>query len=373
MSVSAIFLFVAGLALVIGGADFLVRGAARLAAALGVPALVIGLTIVAFGTSSPEVVVSLQATTTGKADLAVGNVIGSNIFNVLFVLGFSALVMPLRVSEQLIRLDVPVMIGVSSLAMLLALNEHLSNVEGLVLLGILISYVSLLIWLSRRRPELVPIPGEIALPAGRTRWLLNLIMIAVGLGALIIGSRLFVQGAVDIARMMGLSELVIGLTIAAGGTSLPEVATAVAASIKGERDIAVGAVVGSNIFNVLLVLGSAAAFTPGGVGVLRAALSFDLPLMIAVSIACLPIFFAGMQISRLEGGIFLVYYAAYVAFLALDATKHSAQPIFTNVMLMFVLPITILTVAVLLLRPRTLGSAGMGRGMDQSSGEGRPR
>jgi len=352
LSATAILFFVLGLALVIGGAEALVRGASRLAAALGVPALIIGLTVVAFGTSSPEVVVSLQAATTGRGDIAIGNVIGSNIFNVLFILGLSALVAPLRVSEQLVRLDVPVMIGVSSLVMLLAMNGRLGSLEGVLLIAILVTYIALLIWLSRRRPELVAIPAEIVAPAGRSHWAMNGLLMVAGLAGLVLGSRWFVHGAVEFSRMLGLSELVIGLTVVAGGTSLPEVATSVAASLKGERDIAVGNVVGSNIFNALLVLGSSAMVGDGGIPVAPAALSFDLPVMVATSIACMPVFFAGMRITRLEGAIFLGYYLAYIAFLILDATDHAAKPVFTGIMLMFVVPITVLTIAVILLKAR---------------------
>ncbi|MGD8278823.1 MAG: calcium/sodium antiporter, partial [Gemmatimonadota bacterium] len=305
MSESAILLFFLGLALVIGGAETVVRGASRLASTLGVPALIIGLTVVAFGTSAPELVVNLQAATTGRGDIAFGNVIGSNIFNVLFVLGVSAIIAPLRVSEQLIRLDLPVMIGSASLLMLLAMNGRIGRVDGLVLLGILFTYLGLLLTLARRRPELVPVHAEIVVPAGQSRWYVDVLFMVTGIAGLVLGSRWFVQGAVEFSRMLGLSELVIGLTIVAGGTSLPEVATSVAASLRGQRDLAVGNVVGSNIFNVLLVVGSTATLVPGGVPVAPAALHLDLPMMVTVSIASLPIFFAGMRITRLEGGIFL--------------------------------------------------------------------
>ena len=352
MDASAILFFVLGLALVIGGAELLVRGASRLAAALGVPALIIGLTVVAFGTSAPEVVVSLQATATGRAEMALGNVIGSNIFNVLFILGLSALLVPLRVSRQLIRLDVPVMIGVSSLVMLLAWNGRLGRGEGLLLLGILAGYLTLQLWIARQRPEAVHVRAQAAVPAARNQLALYAVFVVLGLAALILGSRWFVQGAIEIARHFGMSELAIGLTVVAGGTSLPEVATSVTASLRGEREIAVGNVVGSNMFNVLLVLGSAAVFARGGIPVAPAALTFDLPVMVASAIACMPVFFSGMRINRLEGGIFLGYYIAFIAFILLDATDHAAKPIFTGFMLLFVVPITVVAITSLLLGMR---------------------
>ncbi len=358
MSGSAILFFFLGLALVIGGAEAVVRGASRLASSLGVPALIIGLTVVAFGTSAPELVVSLQAATTGRGDMALGNVIGSNIFNVLFILGLSAVVAPLKVPEQLIRLDLPVMIGAASLLMLLASNGRVGHVDGIVLLAILFTYLGLLLALARRRPELVPVHAEIVVPPGRSRWYVDLLLIIAGLVGLVIGSRWFVNGAVEFSRMLGLSELVIGLTIVAGGTSLPEVATSVAASARGQRDIAVGNVVGSNIFNVLLVVGSTAALAPGGVPVAPEAFRLDLLIMVVVSIACLPVFFAGMRITRLEGAIFLGYYAAYIAFVILNATNPEASSRFAGVMFLIIGPLTILLVTILLVRARMPGEVG---------------
>jgi cation:H+ antiporter len=348
---SSLFLFVAGLILLIAGAEALVRGSVRLAASLGVSPLVIGLTIVAFGTSSPEVVVSIQAALSGRPDIALGNVVGSNIFNVLFILGLSALVSPLMVSEQLVRHDAPIMIGTSSLVMLLAMNGRLGHIEGVVLLLLLASYIGFLMWLSQRRStaEKEATRGE---PRGRITYVIDALLIIGGLVLLAFGSRWLVTGAVAIARVLGLSELVIGLTIVAAGTSLPEVATSVTASLKGERDIAVGNIVGSNIFNLLAVLGTASVVSPDGIPVPVAALTFDLPVMIAVAMACLPIFFSGFRIARWEGAIFVGYYVAYVTFLVLDATSHEALPIFSGIMLLFVMPITVLTFSVVLLRSR---------------------
>jgi len=349
--------FGVGLLLLIAGAESLVRGSARLAASLGVPPLIIGLTVVAFGTSSPEIVVSVQAALAGRADLALGNVVGSNIFNVLFILGISAVVAPLIVSEQLVRHDVPIMIGASSLVMLMAMNNLLSPLEGLILLALLVCYLVFLVWLTRRQGT-PRVATPLALPE-RSNRVVDIAFVIGGLVLLVMGSRWLVFGAIGIARFLGLSELVIGLTIVAAGTSLPEVATSVMAAIRGERDIAVGNVVGSNIFNLLAVLGTAALVGANGITVPAAALTFDLPVMIAAAMACLPIFFIGLRIPRWVGAIFLVYYAAYVTFIVLDATSHEALPVFSGFMLLFVVPITVLTFSFVLIRSRTVdGSRG---------------
>jgi cation:H+ antiporter len=347
-------LFVLGLGLLIVGAEALVRGSAGLVGRFGIPPLVVGLTVVAFGTSSPELAVSLAAALEGQADIALGNVVGSNILNVLFILGLSALITPLVVARQLVRLDVPVMIGVSVLTLLLAWNGRISRLEGGLLVVALIAYVAWLIRLARAdRAE----PGEGIVGRGDPL-ALQLVLIVAGLAMLVLGSRFLVGGAVAIARLLGLSELVIGLTVVAAGTSLPEVASSVVAAIRGQRDIAVGNVVGSSIFNLLCVLGISAAVAPGGVPVAAPAIAFDLPVMVAVAVACLPIFFTGHRIERWEGGLFLAYYVAYTLFLVLDAQRHDAAPLFGSLMLGFALPLTAVTLAVLAVRALRSPSRG---------------
>ena len=342
-----ILLIVLGLAMLVAGAELLVRGASALARAVGLPSLIIGLTVVAFGTSAPEFAVSVKASLAGQPDIAVGNVLGSNTFNVLFILGVSALIVPLAVSSQLIRLDVPVMIAVSALTWLIAADGVVSRWEGLLLLAGIVAYTTMLIRLGKRRQSLrvPPGPEEIARPA-RGRLSVSLLMVLVGLTLLVLGARWLVQGAVDLARLLGVSELVIGLTVVAAGTSLPEVATSVVASIRRERDIAVGNIVGSNIFNILAVLGASAAASPGGMAVSRTALHFDVPVMVAVALACLPVFFTGGRISRWEGALLLGYYLAYLTYLFLGASQHASLPAFSMVMLFFVLPGTVLGVGV---------------------------
>jgi len=337
----------AGLVLLVGGAEALVRGASRLAAAFGLSRLVIGLTVVAAGTSSPEMAVSVGAVLGGQADLALGNVVGSNIFNVLFILGVCALITPLHVAAQLVQLDVPVMIGVSLLVLVMGSDGAIGPMDGLFLLAGLIAYVWYSIVEGRRasnRPDEVEAgPRGAAAVAAQVAW------VALGLLLLIVGARWLVASAVAIARAFEVSELVIGLTVVAAGTSLPEVATSVVASLRGERDIAVGNVVGSNIFNILGILGIS-ALVGGGLPVNPAIQSFDGPVMVAVALACLPILFTGHVISRGEGAVFVGYYVAYTAYLIFAAARHDALPAFSAAMVTFVLPLTIITLVVLAVR-----------------------
>ncbi|WP_129633188.1 calcium/sodium antiporter [Candidatus Oscillochloris fontis] len=348
MDLITIVLFVIGLVLLIAGAELLVRGASQLAGAAGIPPLIIGLTVVAFGTSAPEFAVSAQSALAGQADIAMGNVVGSNIFNVLFILGVSALIIPLVVQRQLVRLDVPLMIGAAMLLGLLSLDGQVSRVDGLILFALLIGYIAFQVRQGLRdtssTPDATKTNGQ---PQGAKQLSINIGLIIVGLAMLVVGSGWLVDGAVAIARTLGLSELIIGLTIIAAGTSLPEVAASIIAALRGERDIAVGNVVGSNLFNILGILGLTAVIAPSGVSVAPAALAFDIPVMIAVMLACLPIFFTEHRIARWEGGLFLTYYIAYTAYLVLAATNHDALPVFSSMMMTFVLPLTVITLVVL--------------------------
>jgi cation:H+ antiporter len=349
----AVLQIVSGLVALGAGGELLVRGASRLAAAMRISPLVIGLTVVAFGTSSPELAVSVQASFAGNSDIALGNVVGSNIFNVLLILGISALVVPLVVSSRLIRWDVPLMIGVSLLVLALGWDGSINRLNGLLLFGGLVWYIY---WcVSASRGESPEVKSEFAQetpapPHGRTQILAQVGLIVAGLLALGLGSRWLVAGAVTLAEGMGVSQLIIGLTIVAAGTSLPELVTSVVAACRGERDIAVGNVVGSNIFNILGVLGLAGVVSPLGVTVSPVALRFDIPVMIAVAAACLPIFFTGHRIARWEGGLFLAYYLAYTAHLVLDANGSPFSRTLASVMTVFVLPLTAITLVVASIR-----------------------
>jgi len=361
VDLSAFLFLVLGLILLVIGAEMLVRGASRLALRLGISPLVIGLTVVAFGTSSPEMAVSIGAGLAGQADIAMGNIVGSNIFNVLLILGLSALIVPLVVSQQLVRLDVPIMIGASILLLVMAFDGRISRFDGLLLTAGVIAYTVFAIRQGRKESAEVQAEYEQEYGAGKQTWLdrlpVQIALIAAGLALLVLGANWLVDGAVAIARMFGVSELIIGLTIVAAGTSMPELATSVVAALRGERDIAVGNIVGSNIFNILSIAGVASLVTPGGLEVAASLLRFDLLVMIAVAVACLPIFTAGHRIERCHGALFVGYYVAYVVYLILAATTHSALPAFSSAMIGFVLPITVITLGVLWLRHRVTASA----------------
>lgn len=347
---TTILLFLAGLVILILGADLLVRGASRLAAAFGVSPLAIGLTIVAIGTASPEIAVSLQAAANGQGDLTLGNVLGSNIFNLLFILGITAIAAPIVIAEQLIRKDAPVMLGVSLLALALSLDGNLGWLDGAILLIGLVVYTIFALRQSRREDKTVQneYAQEFAEKEPRTakNTTVNIVFIVIGLSLLVAGSNLLVDSAVKIAGALGVSELMIGLTIVAVGTSLPEVATSVIAALKGESDIAVGNAVGSNIFNLLGVLGLGALMAPGGISVLARVLRFDLPVMVFVALVTLPVFYIDNRISRLEGGLLLFYYTIYVIYVVLRGLGSPALLVM-NYFIAFFVPATFIVLTAL--------------------------
>lgn len=351
-------LLAGGLVLLVGGAEALVRGASSIAGRAGISPLVVGLTVVAFGTSAPEMAVSIGSSLAGQGDLALGNVVGSNIFNVLFILGLSALAAPLVVSSDLVRRDVPLMLSVSILVFVFAMNGTISRLDGALLFGGIVLFTIYQIMQGRasaseEKRDSAATASSGAASSGAVSsadsspssemniWVAGLLTVG-GLGLLVLGAQWLVEGAVAVAKAAGLSELVIGLTIIAGGTSLPELATSILASLRGQRDIAVGNVVGSNIFNLLAVLGSAAVVAPEGISVSPGVLWMDMPIMIAVAVACLPIFFTDYIVSRWEGALFAGFYVAYTTYLVFTATAHSALSTFTTAVGFFVLPLTAL-------------------------------
>lgn len=350
---TTILLFIAGLVILIFGAELLVRGASRLAAAFGVSPLVIGLTIVAIGTASPEVAVSLQAALNGQGDLTLGNVLGSNIFNILFILGVTAILAPIVIAEQLIRKDAPIMVGVSLLAFALAFDGSIGFVDGVTLILLLVVYT--VFALRQSRFESKEVQNEYAeefaekQPHTTRDTMANILFILAGLGLLVLGSNWLVDSAIVIAKALGVSELVIGLTIVAVGTSLPEVATSVIAALKGESDIAVGNAVGSNIFNLLGVLGIGALLAPGGISVAGQVLRLDFPVMVFVALVCLPVFYIDSRISRMEGGLLLGYYVLYITYVILQVSSSSALPVVT-LFITFFAPITFVALVVVAIR-----------------------
>ena len=304
------FSILGGLVLLIGGAEGLVRGSSALARRLGVPPLVIGLTIVAFGTSTPELVVSLGAALDVMGGLAVGNVVGSNIFNIAFILGLSATIRPLKVELRVVRFGMPVLLAASFLLLFVLWNGGISRPEGAILALGLVLYSWAAVGAEKRTPARdgggEPLEG---LPGTPGKIAPSLTFIAAGLIALVLGSHLFVEGAVALARVWGVSEAVIGLTLVAAGTSLPELATSVVAAARGETDIAIGNVVGSNIFNILGILGLAGVVSPltsSGIG------PNDKLAMIVTALVLLPFLRTGFTLTRAEGLVLIGLYGGYL-------------------------------------------------------------
>ena len=351
-----IWIFIAGLICLVVGAELLVRGASRLALSLGISPLVVGLTIVAFGTSAPEIAVSVSAALEGRTDIAIGNVVGSNIFNVLFILGLSALITPLVVNAQIIRQEVPIMIGASLLLLAFGLDGRIGMMDAIILFALLVVYTVFLVVQSRRETRATQDEYEAEIESKSqwdAHWAAQLGLIAVGLVFLVLGSNWLVEAATSFAKAMGVSDLVIALTIVSAGTSMPEVATSIMAAVRKQRDIAVGNVIGSNTFNILGCLGLSGLVAPGGLGMAPALMAFDIWVMLAVALACLPVFMTGREIARWEGAVFLGYYAAYTAYLILAAQAHAALATFSTTMMGFVVPLTVVTLVVVLIKPRT--------------------
>jgi cation:H+ antiporter len=335
--------------LIIGG-DLLVRGASKLAAAARISPLVIGITVVSFGTSAPELAVTVQAALAGSPELAVGNVVGSNIANVLLILGAAALIAPLAVQSRIVKVDLPMIFGAALAFWLMALDGVISWVDGAILFAALLVY---LVWsIKQGSGEQEEVQQQFSDAAeqkskqpkgGKTMRLAKQGLLLVGgLVILVISAQGMVAGSTEIARHFGVSDLVIGLTVVAIGTSLPELVASVVASWRSQGDIAVGNVVGSNLFNILAVLGIGAMVAPDGIPVPRDALYLDIPIMIAVTFACLPVFFTGCRINRAEGAVLLGYFIAYTTYVVMGATDASYTRSFEIAMLGFVIPITLL-------------------------------
>lgn len=337
-------LVVAGLVLLIGGGEALVRGASTLAVRAGISPLVIGLVVVSAATSAPELAVTVGAVLVGEPGLALGNVIGSNIANILLILGLSAVLSPLVIKRQVVRFDIPVMLGISILLVVVSLDGVLSLIDGVLLLSGLVIHASLSIIIGRKEAQNAAyVPAAMPLNSTPVPLWLAIILVAIGVGLLVLGAQTLVTGAVNIALHLGVSSLVVGLTVVAIGTSLPELATSLVALRRDERDMAVGNIVGSNIFNIGLVLGLPAILFAGGIALPSAAIALDLPLMLAAAVALLPIAFTGFVIARWEGALFVGLYVAYLLYVFLASTEHDAATGFTSIMLWFVLPLVGIT------------------------------
>ena len=335
-----------GIGLLFGGGELFVQGAVALAQILCIPQLVIGLTIVSLGTSAPELFVSLNSFLRGSDALAVSNVVGSNIFNVLVVLGSSALVLPLKVESRLIRRDVPLLLAVSAAVWGMASSGTITLQAGLaLLLALLINTI----WEIRTTREESQIKNktnsDLIYKSSISDWLYAIIKLILGIALLTFGSNLLVTGASSIAKTMGISEAVIGLTIVSVGTSMPELITSLLAAIKGKTDLAIGNVVGSSLLNLLLVLSSCAIFSGSkGLQVADILIQKDFPIMVLTTLACMPIFWTKGQISRLEGGSLLAIYSLYLLDQVIPYTIPEFQYKFRAIVICFILPIAIIII-----------------------------
>jgi len=306
-----ILLLVAGLVILILGGDFLVRGASSIALRLHISPLVVGLTIVAFGTSAPELLISVKSALAGSPDLTMGNIVGSNICNLALVLGITALIEPIKVQADSIKIDWPVAMGSSLLLYFVIQDKLIGGIEGIIFLSILFMYTTFIIIRSRKETKAIrDIEEDAGMPdgAGKNIWK-DLVYLAIGALGLYYGSEWFVGGAQDLARYLGVSERVIGITVLALGTSLPELVTAIVASVKKETDLALGNLMGSNIFNVLSILGITSLITE--IEVSQTIIVHDMIPMLGVTLLVLPMMLTGRTVGRVEGGILLIVYLFY--------------------------------------------------------------
>ncbi|MDJ0654025.1 MAG: calcium/sodium antiporter [Xanthomonadales bacterium] len=309
--INTVTIFLAGLVLLYAGGESLVRGAASLGLRLGMTPLVVGLTIVAFATSAPELLVTTQAALQGEGGLAVGNVVGSNICNIGLILGITTLVRPTRIDVKLVRLDVPVMLGASVLLALLLIDSRVTRIEGTLLLLGLVSYMAYTVYQSRKAGRWEQQEFEESVPQEHST-ILSVIQVVGGVLLLVYGGKLFVDGAVDIAASLGVPAAIIGLSVVSIGTSIPELATSIVAAVRGHSDLAAGNLVGSNIFNVCSVLGLTALVSPLDAGQVT---WIDLGVMLAASALTMRLMFTAARIERWEGGILLLGYLTYLTWL----------------------------------------------------------
>jgi len=348
-------LLVLGLVILVLGAELLVRGSVQLASLARISPLIIGLTVVAFGTSAPELAVSAVSSYGGEAEIALGNVLGSNIFNVALILGLSATIIPLTVASQLVRLDVPLMIGVTIGVWLAAFDGMLQLWEGIVMWVLFVFYTGWLVISGRKETidtdeSLEENKTDEASEVRRPVWMrsvINLSLVVFGLALLVAGAHLLVESATTIARQFGVSDIIIGLTIVAAGTSLPELATSIVAAFKGERDIAIGNVVGSNIFNLLVVLSTATIFSGGGIAVSSEVFWFDLSIVVWIALLCWPMFVSHGVLSRSEGIIMLVVYLLYTGLLVLDASGFQQTASYKTIFCFGVMPATLAIISLM--------------------------
>ncbi|XCI59137.1 sodium:calcium antiporter [Mycolicibacterium parafortuitum] len=314
--------FAVGLLVLIVGAEVMVRGGAAVAARLGISPIVIGLTVVSIGTSAPELAVGVVSAADGSGALAVGNIAGTNVVNILLILGLSALLVPLALEMRTIRFELPMMAVAALLFWALAADGHLSRLDGAVLVAAAVGYTAAVMWSARRESlaiaaefasEFAPEPAS-ATTHGKRRTVTHVAMTIGGIIIVVIGADWLVDGAVGMARQFGVSDALIGLTVVAIGTSAPELVTTVMTTLRGDRDIAIGNLIGSSIYNILLILGVTCLVPANGLALPDSLVRVDIPVMVVVALMCIPIFLSGRRVSRGEGGLMVAAYVAYLVF-----------------------------------------------------------
>ncbi len=346
------FLFILGLALLLGGAELFVMSALGLAKLTGGSRLLIGMTIVAFGTSAPELAIGVIGVLEQHADIGLGNIIGSNIFNILFVLGLASLISPLYVDLRVILRDIPILFGISVTFFLMTLDHAIHNYEAIILFAILAGYFVYLFRYSSERSNVIA--PELKEPEAEPFTAMMLakksVFILIAIAMLTIGSHWLVSGTARIAANFGISELVISLTLVALGTSLPEIATSVVAVRKKEYEMLFGNIIGSCIFNIIAVPVAMALLYSEPLSIDSEIINLDLPVMMVSVIACLPIFISDRRMSRFEGILFLVYYFAYIFVLYLKEFSGSILTEYKTIILTLIVPMTAITLVVVTYR-----------------------
>jgi cation:H+ antiporter len=317
-------LFVVGLLVLIWGADLLTRSGVTLARQFGIAPIIIGLTIVALGTSAPELAVGIDAALIGNGALAVGNIAGTNTVNILLILGLSALIRPLALQRDTLTLDLPAMLVAGLLMLALTVDGKLSRLDGAMLLTAGVVYTALVVRSARRSRRLLqadaPFKDESIGGPEERRTMASLAQLVTGIVLVVVSANWLVTGAVGLARLWGVSDAFIGLTIVAIGTSAPELVTTVMSTIRGERDVAIGNLIGSSVYNICIILGVTCLVPETGIPIPQELIWVDIPIMAAVALVCVPVFFSGREVSRVEGGLFVMAYAGYLARLIVTRT-----------------------------------------------------
>ncbi len=314
----------AGLVVLVVGAELLVRSGTRMAKRLGISPIVIGLTIVAIGTSTPELAIGIDAALEGHGDLAVGNIAGTNVVNILLILGLSAWMIPLAIRMETLRLDLPMMVAASLALLAVAWDGHLSRIEGCFLLAGALVYTAAIVRVAHRESKAVQASYAEEIDGSEkdsTGYLIrDLVELVVGIAVIVVAADWLVYGAVELAELWGVSDAFIGLTIVAVGTSAPELATTVVSTLKRQRDIAIGNLLGSSVYNILFILGVTCIVAPSGIPVSQHLVTIDIPLMTGVALLCVPVFFTSREVSRKEGALFVTAYILYVSYLVAART-----------------------------------------------------